>query len=86
MVNLIIPTYKARDTLPAALDSLVAQTKKMFIVTIVQDADNEDYTDIINEYRHRGLQIKLLQKKRNSLLHIFKSKIYGTFGNRCCKT
>ena len=37
MVNVIIPTYKARETLPAALDSLVAQTKKMFIVTISQD-------------------------------------------------
>ena len=49
MVNLIIPTYKARDTLPAALDSLVAQTKKLFIITIVQDADDEDYTDIIQE-------------------------------------
>ena len=65
IVNLIIPTYKARDTLPAALDSLVAQTKKLFIITIVQDADDEDYTDIINEYRSRGLQIKLLQMPEN---------------------
>lgn len=65
IVNLIIPTYKSRDTLPAALDSLVAQTKKMFIVTVVQDADGEDYTDIINEYRHRELQIKLLHTPKN---------------------
>ena len=65
IVNLIIPTYKARDTLPAALDSLVAQTKKLFIITIVQDADNEDYIDIIQEYRRRGLQIKLLQMPEN---------------------
>ena len=65
IVNLIIPTYKARDTLPTALDSLVAQTKKLFIITIVQDADDEDYTDIIQEYRRRGLQIKLLQMPEN---------------------
>ena len=57
MVNVIIPTYKARETLPAALDSLVAQTKKMFITSIVQDCDGEDYSDIIEEYRRRGLQI-----------------------------
>ena len=60
MVNVIIPTYKARDTLPKALDSLVAQTKKTFVVTIVQDGDGEDYSDIISEYRKRGLGIRIL--------------------------
>ena len=60
IVDVIIPTYKARETLPKALDSLVAQTKKLFIVTIVQDADGEDYSDIIEEYRRRGLQIRLV--------------------------
>jgi len=65
MVDIIIPTYKARETLPAALDSLVAQTKKMFIVTIVQDCDGEDYTDIVKEYRRRGLQVRLIQTEKN---------------------
>lgn len=65
IVNLIIPTYKARDTLPKALDSLVAQTKKMFITTIVQDCDGEDYSDIIEEYRNRGLQIRLISLNDN---------------------
>ena len=63
MVNVIIPTYKARETLPKALDSLVAQTKDMFLVTIVQDGDGEDYSDIIAEYKRRGLKIFLLQKE-----------------------
>lgn len=65
MVNVIIPVYKARDTLPQALDSLVAQTKKMFIVTIAQDCDGEDYTDIIEDYRNRGLKIRFLQTPEN---------------------
>ena len=65
ILNVIIPTYKARDTLPKALDSLVAQTKKMFLVTIVQDCDGEDYTDIVKEYKRRGLQIYLLTLKEN---------------------
>lgn len=65
MVNIIIPTYKARETLPQALDSLVAQTKKMFLITIVQDCDDEDYTDIIKEYNRRGLQIRLIQTPHN---------------------
>ena len=65
MVDVIIPTYKARETLPKALDSLVAQTKKTFIVTIVQDCDGEDYLDIIEEYRRRGLSIRLLSLQSN---------------------
>lgn len=65
MVDVIIPTYKARETLPKALDSLVAQTKKMFIVTIVQDCDGEDYSDIIEEYKRRGLVIRWIPLEEN---------------------
>lgn len=65
MVDIIIPTYKARETLPDALNSLVAQTKKMFIVTVVQDADGEDYSDIIEEYKRRGLKIRLIKMEKN---------------------
>lgn len=65
IVDVIIPTYKARETLPKALDSLVAQTKKMFIVTIVQDCDGEDYLDIVERYRARGLQIRWLRLEKN---------------------
>jgi len=65
MVDVIIPTFRARETLPKALDSLVAQTKKMFITTIVQDADEEDYSDIIEEYKKRGLSIRLVTLKDN---------------------
>ena len=65
MVDVIIPTYKARETLSKALDSLVAQTKKMFIVTIVQDCDGEDYNNIIEEYRRRGLVIRWIPLEEN---------------------
>ena len=65
IVDVIIPTYKARETLPKALDSLVAQTKKMFLVTIVQDCDGEDYGDIIEEYKRRGLVIRWVPLTEN---------------------
>lgn len=65
MMNVIIPTYKARETLSKTLDSLVSQTKEMFLVTIVQDGDGEDYTDIINTYTDRGLHISLIQLPEN---------------------
>ena len=65
MTNVIIPTYKARDTLPDLLNTLVAQTTNMFFVTIVQDCDGEDYSDIIQEYQKRGLKIKLITLNEN---------------------
>lgn len=33
----------------------------MFIVTISQDGDDEDYSDIIKEYERRGLHIRLIK-------------------------
>lgn len=66
MINVIIPLYKGREVLPQALDSLVAQTKKQFIVTIVQDGDGENYDDIIEEYMRRGLHIRHLELINNS--------------------
>lgn len=65
IVNIIIPIWHSRKTLPQALDSLVAQTKKLFIVTLVQDGDEEDYTDIVEEYQRRNLKIRLIQSPEN---------------------
>ena len=65
MVEVGIPVYKAKNTLPAALDSLVSQTKKNFIVCLSIDGDNEDYNEIINEYRSRGLKIRVIYGPTN---------------------
>lgn len=65
MVAIIIPLYHARDTLPQALDSLVSQTKKTFMVIPSIDGDNENYDDIFEEYTHRGLHIYPIYSKEN---------------------
>lgn len=65
MLNIIIPIYRSRATLPKTLDSLVAQTKSLFFVTLVQDGDGENYDDIIEEYARRGLQLNLLVMPEN---------------------
>ena len=65
MVNIIIPVYKGKDTLPKTLDSLIAQTERKFFVTVVQDCDGEDYSDIIKNYSAR-LHINLLCMDSNS--------------------
>lgn len=65
MVNVIIPVYKSKRTIEDTLRSLLSQTKKMFFITIVQDCDNEDYSEIINRYRNLGLHISLLKTPEN---------------------
>ena len=65
MTEVGIPVYKARDTLPKALDSLVAQTKSLFLVCLSIDGDNEDYSDIIKEYERRGLHIRVINSLEN---------------------
>lgn len=65
MVEVGIPVYKARETLPAALDSLISQTKKNFIVCLSIDGDNEDYSDIIKTYTERGLRIRTIYNPVN---------------------
>jgi glycosyltransferase involved in cell wall biosynthesis len=52
MLNVIIPVYKARETLSDTLNSLCAQTNHRFITTVVVDCDNEDYTAIHEKYSH----------------------------------
>lgn len=65
MLGIGIPVYKAKKTLPAALDSLVVQTKKNFITYLSIDGDGEDYSDIINTYTARGLKIKVIYSAIN---------------------
>lgn len=62
MLNIIIPVFHSRKTLPDVLASLKLQTKKDFKITIVQDGDNEDYNDILNNF---NLKIDCMKLKEN---------------------
>ena len=65
MLEIGIPTWHARKTLPKLLDSLVAQTKNNFIACISIDGDGENYDDIIKEYQRRGLKMRAIRSKEN---------------------
>lgn len=82
MVNIIVPVFKATTTLPALLESMVNQTKKMFLVTIVQDCDDEDYTEILNKYSKAGLHITWYQLKEN--MGPGMARQYGIDKNQMC--
>ena len=78
MLEIGIPIYKSRKTLPKALDSLVAQTKNNFIVCLSIDGDNENYNDIIKEYQHRGLKIRIINSKENGGPGVARQRVLDT--------
>lgn len=78
MLEVGIPVYQARNTLPDLLDSLVSQTRKMFLVCLSIDGDNENYDDIINTYRNRGLKIRVINSEENGGPGIARQRILDT--------
>lgn len=65
MVNIVIPYYKSEKTIRDTFNSLVAQTKKMFIITLVDDCSDDNIKDIISEYSKK-LHISYLKTEKNS--------------------
>ena len=78
MVEVGIPIYKAKKTLPKALDSLVAQTRDRFITCLSIDGDGEDYEDIIQEYQRRGLKIRVIRSKENGGPGMARQRVFDT--------
>lgn len=78
MVEVGIPCWHARETLPKGLDSLVAQTRDRFITCLSIDGDGEDYSDIIETYRARGLKIRVINSPENGGPGIARQRIIDT--------
>lgn len=65
ILNIIIPTYNAKETLNKTLMSLsIQRTKYKFDVLLVNDKSDYNYQDIIKEYS-KYLDIKELELKEN---------------------
>lgn len=65
MLNIIIPVYHSRKTLPYVFQSLLTQTTKDFFITVVADGDGENYSDIIDNFRSHGLTINFMPLEKN---------------------
>lgn len=64
MVNIIIPYYNNEEGIREALESLKNQTKKMFIVTIIDDNSPNSIQSIIDEF-NKTLNIKYIRQSEN---------------------
>lgn len=64
-VGVVIPVYEGLELLPRLLSSLHTQTEKDFVVCIASDADTVDYSELIEEYQMRGLDILFERRTEN---------------------
>lgn len=64
MLDIIIPSYNNKWGLRDALRSLENQTKKMFLVTVVDDNSSEDLLPIINQFKD-SLKISYIKNTEN---------------------
>jgi glycosyltransferase involved in cell wall biosynthesis len=63
--SIVIPTYNRKDLLKErALKSLLNQTYKDFEVIVINDG-GEDVSDVIEEYKDKGLDIKYISYREN---------------------
>lgn len=66
IIDLVVPLYKGKNTLIRLLASVVTQTMKDNIsVILVQDADGEDYTEILSLF-NKMLDIEIIKLENNS--------------------
>jgi GT2 family glycosyltransferase len=63
MIDVIIPNYNGSAFLPVCLDSLRAQTRRDFTVTVVDDASTDDSVAIITS-RYPEVQVLRLAQNR----------------------
>lgn len=65
MIDVIIPCYNTRKTLPRVLSSIVTQTMiDDIIVTLSDDASTESYDDIVETFS-KYVEIKIVRSETN---------------------
>ena len=69
MIDLIIPIYNARKTLPYTLMSIRVQSIKDKInIYLIDDSSSEDYQDIIDDFKDLNIKYKRLDKNVGAAL------------------
>ena len=62
LVSLIVPHYNHKNSLPVLLDSVLAQSELPLEVIIVDDKSDESCADVVDAYRVRGMDIRLVEQ------------------------
>ena len=66
-ISIIIPAYNVEDCLPAALDSVLAQTCGNLEVIVVDDGSTDGTAKIIDAYAARDIRVKAIHKENGGV-------------------
>lgn len=65
LVSIIMPTYNSSATIRQSIDSVICQTYHNWELIISDDCSSDDTVLIVKEYQSRGVNIILLESKKN---------------------
>ena len=75
-VSIVVCCYNAAETLPATLDSLLAQTHKALEILVVNDASTDNTSEIVRSYQDRDARVRMVTHEKNrGLAHGRKSGV-----------
>ncbi len=57
LISICIPCHNAADYVPAALDSVLAQTWKNFEIIVVDDGSTDGSAEVLAQYAVEGIQV-----------------------------
>jgi glycosyltransferase involved in cell wall biosynthesis len=61
LLSILVPHYNARHVLPCMLDSILPQSLKSLEVVVVDDGSREPCREVIDSYRGKGLNVRLIE-------------------------
>ncbi|MFD2658197.1 glycosyltransferase family 2 protein [Gracilibacillus thailandensis] len=64
-ISIIVPAFKAEDSIHIALNSLLEQTVKNIEIIVVDDCSPDNTAGIVQEFVKRDSRVKLIRKERN---------------------
>lgn len=67
-VSVILPAYNAAKTLPACLDSLLAQTFDDFEIVLIDDGSTDGTLDVAKEYAARDSRIRPVESEHAAIV------------------
>ena len=65
-VSVILPVYNSEQTLSRCLDSIFAQNSNTLEVIAVNDSSSDASLDILNQYRQRYPNLRIINHKKNT--------------------
>ena len=64
--SIVMPAYNAAATIPAAIDSLLAQTHAAFELLVVDDCSRDGTAAIVRDYAARDPRVRLIARTENT--------------------